>query len=141
MQPDDTLRYEGIYQSQAIATTDASGSPSQVWGYLRFYPDSLVVSTLTHGRPHELSNLWLGNELLPYGSVSVRGNRIAFTVHDFFPGGRVTVEYDGYVQGDRLYLQSLSDYDGIRRNEVYTFIPMDTERLDGVRARAPARQR
>ncbi len=133
-QPGDTLRHAGIYQSRELASPYAS-NPGPLWSYLRFYPDSFVVVTSTYGEPHELSNLWIGNTLLPFGSVSVRGNRFSFTTRDFSPDLNVTVEYDGYVQGDRLYMQTFSDYNnGVRGSEVYTFVPMDAKRLDGVQA-------
>lgn len=121
---DDTLRYAGIYQSR-----EESGYPA--WNYLRFYHDSTVVNTLTPGEPHQLSNLSVANEMLPYGRASVRGNRLSFSIgHYGIVSEGFFVDYSGYIQGDRLYLHEHSHYNGHQSNRVYTFIPMDTRRLD-----------
>ncbi|HEX2081378.1 MAG TPA: hypothetical protein VHG08_26980 [Longimicrobium sp.] len=134
--PGDTLRYDGIYQSPADSMEFGHGL-IPTWSYLRFYPDSLVVTTSTHGEPHELSNFSIGNELLPYARVIVGGNRIAFSTGDFAPGHTAIVDYSGFVREDRLYLWTYSHFNGHRSNGVYAFVPMSTERLDTSRERRP----
>lgn len=121
----DTLRYDGIYHRREVE----SPYPG-VWSYLRFYPDSMVVYMTTPGEPHRIGNLTLGNSILPYGIVTVRDNRLAFSVREVSVEARL--DFRGYVSGDRLFLQRHPDYNAHGVERVYVFLQMsaaDTARL------------
>jgi hypothetical protein len=119
-----TLRYDGIYQSQAEEGTQ--WSREQAWTYLRFTPDGMVITFPTSGRPEQLGSFSLANVILAFASVTVRDGRISFTVSDC---GGVLVDYEGRTEGDRLYLHVRSNYNGYQADQVFAFIPIPPERM------------
>lgn len=119
------LRYDGIYQSQEDEWMEWGRDSVQVWSYLRFTPDGLVISFTTTGRPDGLGSFSLANPMLPVAGVTLRDGRISFTVSDC--GGTV-VDYDGRIEGDRLYLHVRSNYNGYQADRVFAFVPVPAER-------------
>ena len=123
--PQAPLRYDGIYQSQAEEWTPWGTGRVQVWSYLRFTPDGMVINFVTTGEPDQLGNFSLANTILPIASVTVRDGRIAFTVSEC---GGVQVDYEGHADGDRLYLHVHSHYNGYQADQVFAFVPISAER-------------
>jgi hypothetical protein len=135
-QSSDTIRYDGIYQSQEVEWMEMQmGRDSvRIWNYLRFSPDGMVVGFPTTGTPEQLGNFSLVNKILAKGRVILRDGRISFSISE--PDGSVVVDYEGHVEGDRLYLNTYSHYNGRRANPVYAFVPIPAATLrmwDGIR--------
>ena len=135
-QSSDTVRYDGIYQSQEVEWMEMQmGRDSvRVWNYLRFTPDGMVVGFPTTGTPKQLGNFSLVNKILANGRVIRRDGRISFSISE--PDRSVVVDYEGYVEGGRLYLSSYSHFNGRRANPVFAFVPMPAATLrewDGIR--------
>ncbi|HYR11269.1 MAG TPA: hypothetical protein VEQ60_26040 [Longimicrobium sp.] len=130
----DTVRYDGIYQSQEVEWMEWGRDSVRTWNYLRFTPDGMVIGFPTIGTPEQLGNFSLVNKMLPNGRVILRDGRISFSVSE--PDRSVVVDYEGYVEGDRLYLSSHSHFNGRRANPVFAFVPIPAATLrmwDGIR--------
>lgn len=118
------VRYDGIYQSLGEEGAQFAREPG--WTYLRFTPDGMVITFPTSGRPEQLGSFSLANVMLAFASVTLRDGRISFTVTDC---GGVVVDYEGRVEGDRLYLHIRSSYNGYQADLVFAFIPILPERM------------
>jgi hypothetical protein len=61
----DTVRYDGIYQSQEVEWMEWGRDSVRVWNYLRFTPDGMVVGFPTIGTPEQLGNFFARQQDAP----------------------------------------------------------------------------
>lgn len=114
---DDVLRTDGLYASKFPVDYGAFLS----FSYLRFYADGTVIESTVHGeRTNEIMS-WFNktNRRVAKGHYSLSGTSIEFSVRS--EAG--VVNYWGEVAGEELHLEFLSQINGNRGDDEYSFIP------------------
>ncbi len=106
------LRFDGLYQC----------NHDSYFGYLRFYPDGIVLQASSTGTPEQVA-VWLkpGSTVAAQGSWGLAGSAIQFVTK--VPTGG-TVEYQGEVGDDQLALQVHSLIADSRYAEVCFYMPV-----------------
>ena len=109
------LKFDGLYCGHAD-----DGSRPPVKSYLRFYPDGIVVSTVSRDTPGETAKMIRRDSTFSrQGRYTVAGDRLTFSVTN--PTG--SVDYSGTIDGNRLLL-SWDARNGKKGKDVYTFVAL-----------------
>lgn len=102
------LRYDGLYECAYEGYSN----------YLRFFPDSVVVSVSSTGKAEQVVN-WFNHDYTDRGKYVVVGSHISFSC----TSDQGTVDYDGVLTTKGMDMNTHSHINGRRANAKYQFVP------------------
>jgi hypothetical protein len=108
----DSLRYDGVYQTQ----TGATGQDQFL--YLRFYPDAHVVAMASVWMPEKVASfISRRHSDLPQGEYRLDGSKIVFTTQAITG----VVDYEGTINKDGILLHIHSRVTDFSDNHQFVF--------------------
>jgi hypothetical protein len=118
-----TIRFDGVYRALVQPPPDWPRKPTtDLFLYIRFYPDSSVVSVLSTATPNKVATFLRRHiELSGNGKYSISGDRVQFRVAT----RHGDIDYWGRIEPNSLQLSSYShashSRDTVRQ---YRFFPV-----------------
>ena len=93
------------------------GKYKEFCSYLRFHSDGVVIGVTTPGTPNNLKK-WFRRPYHNKGVYKIRSENIKFSL----TSKEGTVDYEGFIRGDRLYLKIHSHINEYRHDLEYRWV-------------------